>query len=223
MIKIIERWADIKGFEGKYQVSNTGKIKSIGYNNTNKEKLLQTQINKKGIERVNLWKGNKAYNFDVALLVARHFLKKENENQVVIHIGDKRNNNVKNLKYGYRSEAKYKKDIGKKNKQLEEVYTKGEIKKYKEIAEKNNISIHQLYKRLYEGWHIEEAIKIPIKRGQRILNKKLYLYQNKFMSVKELSELSGISEKTIYKRLKRGWSIEETMEIPLAKNNKGDK
>ena len=39
------------------------------------------------------------------------------------------------------------------------------------------------------------------------------------MSIKQLAKLSGIRDSTIRKRLKRGWSIEEAVEIPLAKNN----
>ena len=40
------------------------------------------------------------------------------------------------------------------------------------------------------------------------------------MSVKQLSEFSGLSESTISKRLDRGWSIEEAIEIPNLRNNK---
>ena len=39
----MEEWKDIKGYEGLYQVSNTGKIKSLHYRNTNKEKLLKDE------------------------------------------------------------------------------------------------------------------------------------------------------------------------------------
>ena len=35
-----ELWKDIKGYEGKYQVSNFGRVKSLNYNNTNQEKIL---------------------------------------------------------------------------------------------------------------------------------------------------------------------------------------
>jgi hypothetical protein len=39
-------------------------------------------------------------------------------------------------------------------------------------------------------------------------------------SVKQLSQLFGISEKNIYKRLARKWSIDEAVEIPLQKGGK---
>ena len=34
---MVEIWKDIPGYEGLYQASNTGKIKSLNYNNTKKE------------------------------------------------------------------------------------------------------------------------------------------------------------------------------------------
>ena len=34
-----EEWKDIKGYEGKYMVSNTGKVKSLNYNRTGKERI----------------------------------------------------------------------------------------------------------------------------------------------------------------------------------------
>ena len=74
----MEIWKDIKDFEGKYQISNKGRVKSLNYLNTGKEKILSPRLNKRGIYTVNLYKNNKAYNFSVALLVARAFLKKNN-------------------------------------------------------------------------------------------------------------------------------------------------
>ena len=37
---IEEIWKDIKGYEGKYQISNTGNVKSLHYHRGNKEKIL---------------------------------------------------------------------------------------------------------------------------------------------------------------------------------------
>ena len=37
----METWVDIKGFEGKYQISNQGHVISLNYNNTGKPKLLK--------------------------------------------------------------------------------------------------------------------------------------------------------------------------------------
>ena len=34
-------WKDIKGYEGRYQVSDTGLVKSLGNDRTRKEKMLK--------------------------------------------------------------------------------------------------------------------------------------------------------------------------------------
>ena len=219
---MVEIWKDIEGYEGKYQVSNTGKVKSLTYNNTNQEKMLQFRINNRGVYTVNLWKENKPKQFGVGQLVAMHFLKKIDENDVVIHIGDKLNDNVDNLKYVSLAEAQYNKKVQKKKQVdvIDKIYTSGEIRKYKEIAKQNGINIHQLYKRLYEGWELEDAATIPIERKERILNKKLYEYNGKWYSVKQLAEIAGIPENAFRKRLERRWTVVDAVETPLAKNNK---
>lgn len=227
MIKI-EIWTDIKEYEGKYQISTEGHVGSLNYNNTGKFKLLKPKKNKYGYNEVKLSKDNKTKNYLVATLVGRAFLGECPPDMQIMHINKSDDDSLKNLKYAYRSEIlhqMYKR--GKRKTGIPSNYKisyKGkQYKNFSTMAKDNGLTPKQLEKRIKRKWTLEEALQIPINRKQKILNKKLYLYQNKFMSVKELSELSGISEKTIYKRLKRGWSIEETMEIPLAKNNKGDK
>ena len=44
----------IKGYEGKYDVTIDGRIFSLNYNNTGKEKELKQRTNKKGRAYVNL-------------------------------------------------------------------------------------------------------------------------------------------------------------------------
>lgn len=220
----MEIWKDIKDFEGKYQISNKGRVKSLNYLNTGKEKILSPRLNKRGIYTVNLYKNNKAYNFSVALLVARAFLKKNNEDDVVIHIKEKTNDDVNNLKYVSQCEARYyQRNKSKIVSTIDEIYTNGQINKYKKEAEGKGINVYQMYRRLYDGWSIEEAVNIPIKRNERILKKKLYMYNGKYYSVKQLSEISNISRFTIYKRLARDWSVVEAVETPLSKKYREDK
>ena len=53
-----EIWKSIKGYEGLYEVSNFGKIKSL------KKKIILKQFkNTNGYFRVKLWKNKKANNF----------------------------------------------------------------------------------------------------------------------------------------------------------------
>ena len=37
----MEIWKDIRGYEGYYQVSSLGKVKSLNYNRTGKEQILK--------------------------------------------------------------------------------------------------------------------------------------------------------------------------------------
>ena len=41
-----EIWKDIQGYEGLYQVSNLGRVKSLNYNKTSKSKILSPGKNK---------------------------------------------------------------------------------------------------------------------------------------------------------------------------------
>ena len=48
----MEEWKDIKGYDGKYRLSNTGKVESTNYNNTGKPKELKLKRNKYGFNEV---------------------------------------------------------------------------------------------------------------------------------------------------------------------------
>ena len=51
-----EIWKEIKGYEGKYSVSNLGRVKSHNFNNTKQEKILITKVRKKDIYEFHLVK-----------------------------------------------------------------------------------------------------------------------------------------------------------------------
>ena len=71
-----EIWRDIKGFEGLYQVSNLGNVKSLNYNKTGQERLLILQVGHDGYRRVSLFnkqKGIKNKRYFVHRLVAWAF------------------------------------------------------------------------------------------------------------------------------------------------------
>lgn len=217
-----EVWKDIEGYENKYQVSNLGNVKSLNFNNTKKERLLKPKINRYGYREVKLSKNNKTKGHLISTLVARAFLFNNNPDKEIAHIGETTDDRLENLKYEYRSKIlhdMYKKGhrkIGKPS-NYNISYNGKQYKNISEMARDNGISPKLLHKRVQNGWTLEESIKIPRDRKSKILNVKLYEYNNKIMSVKQLSDLSGISSKTIYKRLARGWDIESAVEIPLRK------
>lgn len=57
-----EIWKDISGYEGKYQVSNFGRVKSLSYNKTGEPRLLRGHINEDGYCSIQLSKKNRIEN-----------------------------------------------------------------------------------------------------------------------------------------------------------------
>lgn len=105
-----EIWKDIDGYEGLYQVSNLGRVKSLNYNHTNQEKILRQIKTKGGYVIINLCKNGKSKNFLVHRLVANAFLENLNNLPQVNHIDENKENNVvSNLEF---CDAKYNNNYG---------------------------------------------------------------------------------------------------------------
>lgn len=105
-----EIWKDIKGYEGLYQISNTGKIKSIdrcyahkGCNGGfyhKKEKILIPAYDKDKYLKVTLCKNGKKNSKSVHRLVAETFISNPNNLPQVNHKDEnKQNNSVNNLEW----------------------------------------------------------------------------------------------------------------------------
>ena len=69
-----EIWKPIKGYEGLYEVSNFGRIKSLNYNRTGKGKILKQKQCMNGYKSVTLYKDGKRKIILVHRLVAQAFL-----------------------------------------------------------------------------------------------------------------------------------------------------
>ena len=109
-----EEWRDIKGFEGKYMVSNLGRVKSLNYNNTGKEGIMKGGDDGHGYLQVNLSKDGKVKNCRINRLVAQAFLDNPEGYTDVNHKDeDKTNNCVENLEWCDRS---YNINYGTRNK-----------------------------------------------------------------------------------------------------------
>lgn len=95
-----EIWKAIDGYEGKYEISNLGRVKSLNYKNTFKEKILEPRTTEKGYEEIQLWNNYKQKHFKIHRLVASAFLPNENNYKEVNHINHIRNDNhVSNLEW----------------------------------------------------------------------------------------------------------------------------
>lgn len=91
-----EIWKDVKGFEGKYEVSSLGKIR-----NKNNSKILKEQDHN-GYKRVYLNDGSKQRKKRVHRIVAEAFLEpSKNPKRTMINHkdSDRKNNSVNNLEW----------------------------------------------------------------------------------------------------------------------------
>lgn len=99
-----EIWKDIKGYEGRYQVSSFGNVRSLNYRRTGESKLMNCWVNSNGYIRVELQKPN--VKKMVHVLVAETFLgERPMENYEVDHINTIRTDNrPENLHWVSKSE-----------------------------------------------------------------------------------------------------------------------
>lgn len=176
-----EIWKDIKGYEGLYQVSNFGNVKSIdrlvkGKSNTQQFKVGKKLFVRKGkYLQVILWKNNKYESKLIHRLVAETFLDYKNykyteydknkiykKEQLVINHKDlnKQNNHVDNLEWcTYSYNNRYGENTNSLNKKVYQYNCNNElIKEYKSISECARIN-KLPNKTLNNHCHLEDLYK----------------------------------------------------------------
>lgn len=104
-----EKWKEVEGYEGYYEVSTLGRVRSVDRrivfkNNAGSRKykgqILKQRISTSGYPIVNLNINKNCKTVSVHRLVATAFIEKEEGKEIVNHIdGNKRNNNVENLEW----------------------------------------------------------------------------------------------------------------------------
>lgn len=95
-----EIWKDIKGYEGKYQVSNWGNVRSLNYNKTGQPRVMAGNINRNGYKSQMLRKGNRRKLISIHRLVAQAFIPNPNNYPCVNHKNEiKTDNRVENLEW----------------------------------------------------------------------------------------------------------------------------
>ena len=139
-----EIWKDIEGYQGRYQVSNLGRVKSLkmwtGSVYIDKIKILKNIIYKNGYEYI-IFDGK---HFLIHRLVAKTFIENKNNFPIVNHIdGNKLNNNVNNLEwctYSHNEKEAYKLKLKKgRNKKIIQYDKKNnKIKEWNSITEAYN-------------------------------------------------------------------------------------
>ena len=114
---IVGCWKPVKGFEGFYEVSNRGSIRSVDRvinNRKYKGRVMSKQISSNGYQTVQLYNNGRYKKFLIHRLVAESFLLNPENKRCVNHIdGIKINNNLDNLEWVTHSEnAKHAFAIG---------------------------------------------------------------------------------------------------------------
>lgn len=172
-----EIWKDILGYEGQYQISNMGRVKSLGRKvwggktyYFKEGKILKNKIGKnKPYYYVCLYKNNKQKTFMIHTLVALNFIGERPYKNDICHInGDSSDNRLSNLRYDTRTENfndMYRQ--GKKNPNgklsIDEVLEIRRVHReeklmHKEIAEMFNISLSTVNAIVtrYSYWYIND-------------------------------------------------------------------
>lgn len=161
-----EIWKDIEGYEGLYQVSTYGNIKSLPKVRRNgtgtyiqKEKLLKPSNTSTGYKKVELCKDGKRKSFKVHRLVAIAFIPNPDNKPEVNHIdGNKINNNIDNLEWVTSSENSvhaYETGLNSNKKDLDEkeiIYMYCELNMtMQEIAKHFDVPIKSIKRRLEDN------------------------------------------------------------------------
>lgn len=161
-----EIWKDIKGYEGYYQVSNFGRVKSlarvvIGKNNRKydiKEKIVKSRIHQNGYLFVHLCKNGKKKHLSIHRLLAQAFIPNlENKPEVNHKDGNKENNRVENLEW-----ATSKENVHHAFRTGLKIMTKGEKCSWSKLTEKQVSEIKKELKNCYYGAYVKLGKKYNV-------------------------------------------------------------
>lgn len=154
----MEVWKEVNGYEGIYEVSSQGRIKSVKGKTTHskkhgirvwEERVLKQKTDRLGYKRVTLWKDKKPKDFLVHRLVAFAFLEKPEGKDLINHKDcNVANNFVENIEWCNHAENllhayihglnRSCKEIKLKNKQTGEIHTFISMAKASEFIGKNH-------------------------------------------------------------------------------------
>jgi hypothetical protein len=164
-----ETFKDIVGYEGLYQISDLGNVKSLpkGDGNGNRERILKPEINKKNhtnYHRVTLSKNCSTKRFLVHRLVAEHFIPSISNKSFVNHIdNDGTNNCVTNLEWCTQVDnMKHSSDQGRQDtaRYLGGVAS-GELRRQESIRKNSNRIGETVGKLTIIDYFYDTSLKIP--------------------------------------------------------------
>lgn len=154
----IEIWNDVVGYEGLYQVSNHGRVKSLNYQGKKgKEGMIKLIKKKGGYLGVALTKNKKIRHLRVHRLVAEAFISNPNNYPIVNHKDENpSNNHVSNLEW---CTIKYNNCYGKAREKAVKTYKKNHKEGKHNICARKGKE-HHMY-----GKHLSQEVKEKISRA----------------------------------------------------------
>ena len=133
-----EVWKPVVGYEGLYEVSNIGRVRSINFHKSGKAKVMRPSFNTWGYLIVDLRKNNKRHSYAVHRLVALAFIPNPDNLPEINHKNEiKYDNNVENLEWCTRKyNINYGTAIKRRSKQIVQFDNNGNVMgKFKSIRE----------------------------------------------------------------------------------------
>src|SRR3990172_703465 len=104
----LEIWKDIPSYEGIYQASSFGKIRSLNFKNTHRCLLMNQTIGNDGYLCLNLYKNGIPKIIRVHRIIAKVFVPNPSNKICINHKdGNKKNNHINNLEWCTYSENNY--------------------------------------------------------------------------------------------------------------------
>lgn len=117
-----EVWKPVEGYEGLYEVSNLGRVRSLNFNHTGQIRVFKPTTDSYGYLHVGLYKNGKPKTFKVHRLVASAFIENPGNLEQVNHKDeDKTNNRVENLEW---CDSRYNINYGTRNSRVSKAQSK---------------------------------------------------------------------------------------------------
>lgn len=163
----MEIFKDIKGYEGLYQISNLGRVKSLKFE---KHRILKIGITYNGYNVIYLKNINVKINL-IHRLIAQAFIPNPDDKRTVNHInGDKTDNRIVNLEWAtYSENCQHAYDTGLSH------GPKGSINGISKLTESQVLQIRKLANEtdLFQ-WQIGEMFGVHQNLISRIKNRKIW-------------------------------------------------
>lgn len=176
------QWCDVVGYEGLYCVSSDGRVASLNYNHTGKEKLLKPNKHKFGYSQFRFNVGDCPKVFSAHRLVAEAFIPNPDNKPEVDHINAiPTDNNVENLRWVTHKEnmnnplSKINHSKGAKLKPVIQISLNGDfVKEYESISKASEFT-----------GYIASAISYCCKGKRKTANGFRWLYKEDYEKLNE--------------------------------------